>query len=253
MKSTVANKLIIGAAAVTLLTGLTYFASTKPLGVAPAYAAEQTVKNTISVGGQGEIKVTPDIAYINLGVMTKAATAKEAQAQNAEGFASLTALLYDTYKLDKKDVKTSGFYVQPDYNYSEKEAKIVGYTATQTVQVAYRDIAKVGEFLDAASKAGANQINGVQFDTEKRQDYEIQAIDSALKNAEAKAKAIAKSTGKELKGIINVAQGATSGFPVYRELASPMAKMAADSAAGGTSISPGELTITTSVNVQYEF
>ncbi|MFE5322625.1 SIMPL domain-containing protein [Paenibacillus sp. NPDC056579] len=252
MKSTVANKLIIGVAAVALLTGLTYFTSVKP-GVTPVYAeqAAPAYKNSISVSGQGEIKVTPDVAYINLGVMTKAATANEAQTKNAESFASLTSMLYDTYKLDKADVKTSGFQVQPVYNYSEKEAKITGYTATQMVQVTYRDIEKVGSFLDAASTAGANQINGVQFDTEKRQDYEIQAIDSAMKNAEAKAKAIAKTAGKELKGIMNVAQGGTSAIPVQREY-SPM-MMKADAAGASTSIAPGELTITTSLTVQYEF
>lgn len=253
MKSTLKNKMMIGAAAVTLLTGLTYFTSVKPAGVTPVYAEQvtQTLKNTISVGGQGEIKVTPDVAYIHLGVMTKAATANEAQTKNAESFANLTAMLYDTYKLDKKDVKTSGFQVQPVYNYSDKEPKITGYSATQMLQITYRDIDKVGAFLDAASTAGANQINGVQFDTEKRQDYEIQAIDAAMKNAEAKAKAIAKTAGKELKGIVNVVQNGTAGFPVQREY-SPML-MKADTAGAATSISPGELTIVTNLNVQYEF
>ncbi|WP_144028029.1 SIMPL domain-containing protein [Paenibacillus sp. 32352] len=254
MKSTVKNKLIIGVAAATLLTGLTSFTSLHPAGAATAYAEQVSTaySKTITVGGEGEIKVTPDVAYINLGVMTKADTASEAQKLNAESFAGLTTLLYDTYKLDKKDVKTSGFSVQPVYSYTDKEPKIIGYSATQMVQVTYRDIDKVGAFLDAASAAGANQINGVQFDTEKRQEYEIQAIDSAMKNAEAKAVAIAKTVGKELKGVVNVVQTGTSAIPVRREY-SPMLMKAADTASSATSIAPGELTITTNLSVQYEF
>ncbi|UQZ84071.1 26 kDa periplasmic immunogenic protein precursor [Paenibacillus konkukensis] len=253
MKSTVKSKIIVGVAAVTLLTGLTYFTTAYPSGVAPAYAAQEDARNSISVSGQGEIKITPDVAYISLGVVTKADTANEAQAKNAESFQKLTSMLFDTYKLDQKDVKTSSFQVQPVYNYTDKEPVITGYSASQTVQVTYRDIDKIGTFLDAASGAGANQINGIQFDTEKRQDYEIQAIDSAMKNAEVKAKAIAKTAGKELKGIMNVAEGGTSGWPVVRQYSPMMMKADMASSAAGTSISPGELTITTSVTVQYEF
>jgi uncharacterized protein YggE len=222
----------------------------------PALAAVETKvaeTHTINVIGEGELSVTPDVAYLNIGLTTKATTAKEAQSKNASGFSNVQKVLYDNYKMDKKDVKTSGFQVQPVYTYADKEEpKITSYTATQSIQITYRDLSKIGVLLDDLSGAGVNQINGVQFDTEKRQEYEIQAIDSAMNNAAVKAKAIAKNAGKELKGVINVTQGGNKTSPpiIYNSVNMKMADTAGNSQ---TSISAGELKITSSLSVQYEF
>lgn len=221
------------------------------------YAAEQSTsadKRLISVTGQGEITITPDVAYISLGIQTEAATANEAQMANAKAFASLEKMLFEDFKLDKKDVKTSGFSVQPEYSYTDRDPKIKGYSASQILQVTYRDLDKLGAFLDAASRAGANRIHSVQFSTEKGQEYELQAINKAMDNAKAKAETIAKFAGKELKGIVHVVQGGGNGIPVQRANVQFMsADMAFPEAAPSTSISVGELKVTTTVSVQYEF
>ncbi|CAK4823932.1 unnamed protein product [Aphanomyces euteiches] len=96
-------------------------------------------------------------------------------------------------------------------------------------------------------------MNGIQFDTEKRQEYEIQAIDNAMSNAALKAKAIAKNTGKELKGVINVVQGGATTMPININRQMMDVMKAESSASAATSISAGELKITTSITVQYEF
>lgn len=210
-------------------------------------------KRMISVSGQGEMTITPDVAFISLGIQTNAATANEAQEANAKAFVSLEKMLYEDYKLDKKDVKTSGFSVQPEYSYTDNNPKIKGYTASQTLQITYRELDALGTFLDAASKAGANRINHVQFSTEKGQEYELQVINKAMDNAKAKAETIATYAGASLKGIISVTQGGGSGVPVMRANYASMDMAFASEAATPTSISVGELTITTSVTVQYEF
>lgn len=221
------------------------------------HAAVQTNavdKRIISVSGQGEMMVTPDVAYISLGIQTNAATANEAQEANAKAFTSLEKMLYEDYKLDKKDVKTSGFSVQPEYSYTERDPKIKGYVATQTLQITYRNLDELGTFLDAASRAGANRINHVQFSTEKGQEYELQVINKAMDNAKAKAETIARYAGHDLKGIVSVTQGGGSGIPMMRASYQSMDMgFASPEAATPTSISVGELTITTTVTVQYEF
>ncbi|MCZ8513385.1 SIMPL domain-containing protein [Paenibacillus filicis] len=255
MKLSAKNWLLGGLTAVALVTisAYTFPNASKPSAV---YAANQTSaaeKHAITVNGVGELMVTPDVAYVTMGIVTKADSANSAQTQNAQNFANLEKVLYDNYKLEKQDVKTIGFQVQPVYSYADKEPKITGYRATQTVQVTYRSLDKIGELLDAASGAGVNQISGVQFDTEKRQDYEIQAIDKAMSNAESKAKAIAKDAGKELKGVINVSQLGNSSVPVRIDNVGAIAMEQADVSNATTSISPGQLKITTNVTVQYDF
>jgi uncharacterized protein YggE len=254
MNLSLKNRIFVGFITVGLVLVLIYSISYVTMS-RPALAAEETKAlstHTINVVGEGELSVTPDVAYISIALVTKATTAKEAQSKNAAGFSNVQKVLFDTYKLDKKDVLTSGFQVQPVYTYANKEEpKISSYSASQTIRISYRDLAKIGLLLDDLSGAGVNQMNGIQFDTEKRHEYEIQAIDYAMNNADLKAKAIAKNTGKELKGVINVTQGGTNPPPVTYN--GEMMKIAASMSDSATSISPGELKITSNISVQYEF
>jgi uncharacterized protein YggE len=249
--------LLAGAVGLIVLTAPLY---ARPLlgslAPTPAYAEDSSAaagKHIISVTGQGEMTVSPDVAYVNLGIQTDAATAKEAQDANAQAFSKLESVLYDQYKLDKKDVKTSGFSVQPQYSYTDRDPVIKGYSATQMLQVTYRDLDGLGTFLDAVSSAGANRIDGIQFSTEKNQEYELQVINKAMDNAKAKAQSIAEYAGQDLKGIISVSQGGGGIAPISYTNYGAVAAKAMDSAAGSTSISGGELKITTTVTVQYEF
>lgn len=210
-------------------------------------------QRTISVSGAGKLTIQPDVAYASFGVTTRAATANEAQTANAKTFAAIEKALKEQFDVAAKDIKTSGFYVHPEYDYSEKgPATIVGYSADHTVTVAYRDLDGLGKLLDAVSKAGANRVNGIQFGTEKSDAYELQAIEKAMANAKLKADTIAKAAGRSVKGVLHVQQGgASGGMPIVY----PMAKlegMAAADLAVGTSVQPGELEFTTTVNVTYE-
>ncbi len=222
-----------------------------------AHAAENKAdRRTIQVNGQGEITVAPDIAYVNLGVFAKASTAHAAQEEVSRTLAKIEKVLYDDYKIAKKDVKTTNFHVHPEYSYEDRKAPVInGYQATHIVTVSYRELGKLGNLLDAVSKAGANRIDSVQFSTEKGEEYQLQAIEKAMSNAEAKAKVIAKYAGKDVKGIVHVNQSGTNGVPIAYSEYAKMAPMAADMgmSAGGAAVAPGELKLSASVNVTFEF
>lgn len=218
------------------------------LAAEPAAAVQSGVR-TIAVSGQGSITVQPDVAYVNVGVITKGATANEAQAANAKAFEAIENALKGTFQIAQADIQTTGFYVQPEYNYSEKEAKLVGYTATHRIEVTYRDLDRLGELLDAVSKAGANTINGIRFGTEKAEEYELAAIEKAMENAKVKAERIAKTAGRSVKGVLHVQHGSATPPPVlYPAVRAELASMDA----AGTSVQPGELEISATVHVTYE-
>jgi len=207
-------------------------------------------KRTVTVIGTGEITVEPDAAYVNLGVQTRGKTAEEAQQENAKIYEQLNKVLFDQFKIENKDVKTVSFYVQPEYRYQEgKEPTITGYTATHTIRITYRDLDRIGELLDAATKAGVNQVNNVQFITEKSEEYELEAMKLAMENARRKAEVLAAAEGQKVKGVLQIAQQG-AGHVAYdtRNLAGVAYDMAAK-----TSVSPGEIVISTSVTVVYEF
>jgi hypothetical protein len=222
-----------------------------------AYAAEsnlsaqgQAAIHTISVTGKGEMTITPDVAYVTLGIETKAATAKEAQQANAAKFAKLKQAL-TKFNIASADVKTVNFYVNPEYNYNDKSGpKVTGYSATHMVQVTYRDLDNLGNLIDAASEAGVNQVSGIRFDTENPEAYETKVLEKAMSNAENKAKAIAAAAKQQIVTVINVVESNADVIPVYANQLFATASEAKNSAA--TTIETGQISIKANVTVMYE-
>ncbi|MEY4480554.1 MAG: hypothetical protein RLZZ267_1232 [Bacillota bacterium] len=227
--------------------------------VVPAFNQDHQVKaivdadkNTITVSGSGELKVAPDIATLTVSVQTKGETAKSAQAANAAEMASVQKVLYTDYKLAKKDVKSGGFTVYPEYVYEANTTpKITGYVATHTLQIVYRNIPNIGTFLDSLTANGINQVGGIQFGTEKQQAYELQAIELAMANAKAKAVKIAATEGRKVKTVLQVTQQSTNypswSNPIYSKVGAVADKSVE------TSIAEGEISLSTSVTVTYQF
>jgi uncharacterized protein YggE len=227
--------------------------------VVPAFNQDHQVKaivdadkNTITVSGSGELKVAPDIATLTVSVQTKGETAKSAQAANAAEMESVQKVLYTDYKLAKKDVKSGGFTVYPEYVYEANTTpKITGYVATHTLQIVYRNIPNIGTFLDSLTANGINQVGGIQFGTEKQQAYELQAIELAMANAKAKAVKIAATEGRKVKTVLQVTQQSTNypswSNPIYSKVGAVADKSVE------TSIAEGEISLSTSVTVTYQF
>ena len=223
---------------------------------ATALAAEDEAeaRRTITVTGVGEITVEPDVAYVNFGVTTEGKTAEEAQSENAKIFANVNKVLFEQLKIDQKDVQTVGFHVHPEYAYPKgKEPVISGYSATHSIRVTCRELERIGELLDAVSKAGANQINSVQFATEKARQYEMEAMKEAMKNAREKAEVLAAAENQTIKGVVSIAQQSGNSGAYYRGATGYGLDIAASAESAGSSVNPGEIVITTQVHVTYEF
>ncbi|UXN75446.1 SIMPL domain-containing protein [Devosia sp. A8/3-2] len=130
----------------------------------PAYAG------SISIEGRGEVTAAPDTAYINSGVTTRGATAREALDLNTKAMTDLIAALKES-GIEARDIQTSGFSVNPNYVYSDARdengysmpPKIRGYQVSNTVTVVVRKLDTPGSILDKSVTIGANTINGVSF------------------------------------------------------------------------------------------
>lgn len=220
-------------------------------GRAYAATASDVIRNVISVNGSGEISIKPDMATLYIGVRTEGKTAAEAQKLNAQRMTKLNTLLKQTWGIADKDIQTNQFYVQPNYNYTEKEGQqLIGYVATHTLSVKYRDLSKVGELLDAATNAGANSVDNIQFSVEDTQPYEEQVIAKALANAQMKAGAVAKAANRQLGTLLNVNLEQAQVPFVY--LKNELMESRAGGTADSTSFEPGEVKISTQLSAQYE-
>lgn len=211
-------------------------------------AAGQPVAGTrLDVVATGEVTRVPDIVRINAGVVTQAQTAGEAIRQNATRMTAVRAALTRA-GIQPRDVQTSNVSLQPDYRYAENQPpQLVGYRASNEVNVRFRDIAESGRILDALVAEGANQINGPNLGIERPETALDEARTAAIATARARAELYARTLGMRVVRILSVSEpGAVQVAPV------PMLRMQAANAEAATDIAPGEQVLSVSLTVSFE-
>jgi len=131
--------------------------------LSPGSQAEPALPRTITVVGEGKVRIKPDIAQINIGIEIVGDTVQEASSQAADTMDAVLATLA-AQGVDQKDTQTSGYNVWVERPYGpEGPTGDTLYHVNNNVSVTIRDLDTVGTILDAAIEAGANSIYGVTF------------------------------------------------------------------------------------------
>ena len=169
MKTTISKALLISALLLAAAWSLP--------GPAPA-AAQTTVtteeeammQRTISVSGTGSASTQPDMAVVTVGVTSEATEASDALTQNSTQMASVIDALKKGGVL-AKDIRTQTIRLSPRYEQpprtaggAQKPPELVGFVANNVVEARVRELADLGDLLDAAVQAGGNQIQGIRFE-----------------------------------------------------------------------------------------
>lgn len=244
------RKFKIGIAFLTLVCLVLTVYFVKGITSEKAAAAEETQRNLITVTGTGIVKVKPDIAYVNIGVETRNADAKKAQQENARTMDNVMQKI-KSYGIKEEDIKTISYNFYPVERYDKETGKssVYEYRAVNRVEVTVRDIDKLGTLIDGVASVGSNTISGIRFGIADTEKYYNQALEKAVKNAAGKGEAIAAALGVKLKGAVSVQETSYGGPVIMRDYA----KMKAPEGYGTTPISSGDLEITASVSVQYDY
>ncbi|HVJ00562.1 MAG TPA: SIMPL domain-containing protein, partial [Sphingomonas sp.] len=133
----------------------------------------------LEVVAEGTSRRTPDVATIQAGVVTQAATAAEAMRDNS---ARLTRVLAALRKagVAERDIQTASVALSPQYRYEQNQPPVItGYQASNQLSVRFRDIAQSGAILDALVREGANNIAGPELGLDKP----AAALDEARRDA----------------------------------------------------------------------
>jgi len=177
----------------------------------------QKPANTISVSGEGKISATPDLATVDLGVMTTAATATDAKNQNDTKINQIIAFVKQQ-GIAAADIKTQQLNLYPQQSYggimvpsgAPSTPKITGYQANQTVEVKVHGVDKdqsvLEKVLDGAVNSGANEVDGVNFSFNNPDSLQQQAQEAAIANAKTKAQALAQASGLNLGKVVSVSE-----------------------------------------------
>jgi uncharacterized protein YggE len=229
--------------------GLASLAATAAFATSASAQDLKPPARLISLNGHGEVKAKPDMAIVNVGVMTQARTAREALSQNTQAMEKIFASL-KAAGIEAKDIQTSNFMVNPRYDYGQNNTqapRVVGYDVSNTVQVSVRKLSTLGSVLDQVVSEGSNQINGVAFaiaDDEKLMD---EARKRAVADAERKASLYASAARISLGQIMSLSEANIQ--PPQPLMYKTMRQEAAPSA---VPIAEGEQTVVIDVNITWE-
>ena len=230
------------------------------LATTPAFAHAQQPQPVIPVAppppsvvasGQAEVKVTPDRATVIVAVETRGKTAAAAAAENAR-ITRVTLDALRAQKIPSEQLGTADYDVYPEQTWNEQTRKpvITGYVARNTIRAEIRDVAKVGDAIDAALAGGATTIQGINFWSSNLQTARRQGLEKAVAAACQDAAAIARGAGRYIGGPLELSSNDYMAPPPM-----PMAMMSrdmkAEAASVPTPINPGEQTLTVTVQTRW--
>lgn len=210
--------------------------------------------NTLTVQGETQFDVAPDLAKIQFAIETRSTTAQDAQLRNRQVQDEIKQAL-NRVGVSSSDVETTNYNIQRWYEWDYKENKQVdkGYIVSNNFVVKTTDLAKVGDILDAGVQAGANRVDSISFELsdEKSRQVKQEALRKAATNARDKAVALAEGSGVRLGAVKSISENSYVVMP-YARGGYDMAMMKAEGApVPATDISPQNVQVNAQVSVGY--
>src|SRR5438309_9816615 len=129
-----------------------------------ASIAEMANTPLVRVNVAESLRTPPDEATITVATQAKAPTATAAVAANKVKTEKLLAAIRAA-GIRERDIQTQGIQLQQDYRWdnvpgSQGRQTLVGYIASNSVQIKTRNIDTLTSLLDALTTAGADTVYG---------------------------------------------------------------------------------------------
>jgi uncharacterized protein len=200
----------------------------------------------LKVEGTGTVRVEPDLAVVILGVVTEDTQLANVQKENARRIADILSTL-ERMGIDKKDIQTQAYTIDPQYDYVEGRQVFRNYRVVHNLSITVRNVAQIGEIIDAAVQSGANTVNSIRFTVSDPSRLYQQALNAAVEDAQFKAATIA--------GKLNIQ---VSRVPVQlTELSisngTPVPKLYIQAAEVSTPVQPGQIEIAARVEATFTY
>ena len=218
---------------------------------------------TISINGDGDVKMAPNLGQFSFTVTAKGKTAQEVQATSSARMNDILAFL-KSQGVEDKDIKTSDYNLSPQFRYEPvgkgcapydsspgctKEIPD-GFEVSQMVTVKVHDTSKAGALLAGVGEKGATGISSLSFVLDDNKAAKAEARDKAVADAKDKAQKIAQQFGLKLGRMTGYYENQT-----YDDPSAGGAGYSPDMAKSESMAVPtptGEQKITASVSVTYE-
>lgn len=244
----------VGMAAV--LSACTPQVSTSVPGVIRVENVDVGDEGKVTINSSESVEVTPDMAEIIYGITTEDEDASACQQKNTEALDKVLAFLKEQGYEDKS-IKTTGFSLDPRYDWSGNSQKLIGYQMNTQVTVTDVPIDDVGGLLSKTVESGANEIQNVTYFSSTYDQAYGEALKKAVELARGKAEAIAEADGRQLGKVLKVEEYNDGQYGRYASSGinqRSMKMMDTEAAAGAADmgVMPGQMKVTANICVDFE-
>lgn len=221
---------------------------------ASALAAETQTKGYISVNTEATEELSPTLVKLSFAIENNSKDpnqAAELNKQTSKNVINAVKALVDTEK--GETIKTTSYYLNPEYNYKDGTRKLTGYIASNTLQVTLKDVDKAGKIISTALSNGANSVSNLQFLLGETNDACNALISKASLGARQRADKVAESMGTTISGIktINASCSSTQNFQSNFRYAKAEAAMDTVSAGNSIPVEAGKSQLRAYVNAEF--
>jgi uncharacterized protein len=208
---------------------------------APAAAQVQDNSPAVIVTtGEGVMKQAPDRAWVTIAAESRARTAQEAQRLNTDAMKAVVEKIKAS-GIPADAIQTTGYNLQPEFDYANGKQTLRGYVARNQVQVRVDPLSKTGDVIAAAVGTGATNVSGVRFDLKDRDAVERQAVTLAVRDARGRAEAIAAGAGVQISRVVRIEELRDGDIGQPRPMG--MAVMRSEVAQAAVPIEAGEIEV----------
>jgi len=213
------------------------------------HRAENVERRSITVRGTATATLTPDTITVRVAVVTLDKVPAKSQADNNRIVRAALKLARDA-GIAEKDVQTEVVSLTPKWQRGYNQPPmLLGYEATNSITFVLRDISKYDPLLSEMVKAGVNDVKSITFTSSKEPETMRQLRRQAVKDARARAEAMASELGVKVGKVYTIAEALVEDDMWSGDSG---ALFADDDADDGPTVALGRLKIATSVEVDFE-
>ncbi len=195
----------------------------------------------ITVVGEGKIDVKPEIVKFTINLVNDSQTPAGAVNDSNVLVRNIVSVLKQAGIADK-DISTS--YVRvlpPGTNLGQTQ-----YQAVNTVDVTLRNLSQFDSLFNSLYANGVQSITSIVFTVSNSRDLEKQAVNEAIKDAQARAKEIAKREGKSVGRMVSIVTGEIG------EAGALSGRASIQGGGGQVSASPSQIEIVRQASIVFE-
>ena len=222
--------------------------------VAQAQSADDAAPDrTIHVSGEGTIRVSPDMAVVQFGIVTRDDDAEVARSENAEASSAAMNAVRDL-DIPEERIQMEALRLQPqrEYNQKTRQYEERGFEAVRQVSVEVHDLSKLPTLIARIVQRGANRLQGVRYDLQDRSEARNEALRAATEDARTKAQLLAETLGAQLGPVRRIDEQNVSVPPIMMREAQAMTAKSDAAAPEPDAYAAGEMEVSANVQIVFD-